>query len=308
MSLTLEEVRNTKFHMARRAGYEVTDVDLFVDRVEASFAQLVEENQMLKRQIETLKASQSAPSPAEGGEDTLRQPAPAKEKQPEPAAPAPQPPAPQPAAQKPEQVTAVAESGTEKIVVTTGAEASPAVVRLVQLATEQAESLVTEAQAEAKKTVEDARDEAKKTVEGAKREAHEITTDARTKAERVESEARVNAERVRNEATAKADDLTRQVEERRTQLFTELESERDTLRASVRELRDFEAEYRGTFTNLLQEQLQRVQNLDVQPKQRPVLLDDESEGEGEGPTPAGRRGHAQGTATPRLDALIRDNG
>ncbi len=58
MTLTLDEVRKTKFHMARRTGYEVSEVDLFVDRVEASFAQLAEENQSLKQQVEALKQAQ----------------------------------------------------------------------------------------------------------------------------------------------------------------------------------------------------------------------------------------------------------
>ncbi|MVA77287.1 DivIVA domain-containing protein [Auraticoccus sp. F435] len=295
MTLTLDEVRNTKFHMARRAGYEVTDVDLFVDRVEASFAQLVEENQMLKRQIEALKASQGdspVSTEEDGSDDTIRQPAPA---------------AVQPEAAAPQVATAAAGEGAERIVVTTGAEASPAVVRLVQLATEQAESLLGEAQAEARRTREDAQNEAKQTVDQARREAHEITTDARTKAERVESEARVNAERVRNEAAAKASDVEREAAERRTALFTELEQERDTLKASVRELREFEAEYRRTFTQQLQEQLDRVTGSTAEPSGSPVLLDEDADDDAEDESPAGRRGHEQPSSTPRLDALIRDN-
>ncbi len=286
MTLTLDEVRNTKFHMARRAGYEVTDVDLFVDRVEASFAQLVEENQMLKRQIEALKASQGdAPVSAEedGRDDTVRQQPPAA--QPTPPAPAAEP------------VTAVAQSGGERLVVTTSKEASPAVIRLVQMATEQAETLVNEAEAEARATVEEAR-----------REAHEITTDARTKAERVESEARVNAEKVRSEAMAKANDVEREVAERRTALFTQLEQERDTLKASVRELREFEEEFRRSFTTRLQEQLAQLERGDIKPVGKPVLLDDDEDDDAPADgSPTGRRGHGQSTSTPRLDALIRDN-
>ena len=41
MNLTLEEVRRVRFRMARRGatGYEVGDVDTFIDKVEESFAQ-----------------------------------------------------------------------------------------------------------------------------------------------------------------------------------------------------------------------------------------------------------------------------
>ena len=54
MTLTLDDVRNKRFRMARKSGYEVLEVDEFVDEVEESFAQLVEENQNLKKQVEAL--------------------------------------------------------------------------------------------------------------------------------------------------------------------------------------------------------------------------------------------------------------
>ena len=57
MTLTLDDVRNKRFRMARKSGYEVLEVDEFVDEVEESFAQLVEENQNLKKQVEALKAA-----------------------------------------------------------------------------------------------------------------------------------------------------------------------------------------------------------------------------------------------------------
>jgi len=50
MTMTLDEVRKTRFHMSRRNGYEVTDVDIFVDKVEATIATLTEENEALRRQ------------------------------------------------------------------------------------------------------------------------------------------------------------------------------------------------------------------------------------------------------------------
>ena len=43
MTLTLDDVRNKRFRMARKSGYEVLEVDEFVDEVEESFAQLLEE-------------------------------------------------------------------------------------------------------------------------------------------------------------------------------------------------------------------------------------------------------------------------
>ena len=64
MTLTLDDVRNKRFRMARKSGYEVLEVDEFVDEVEAAFEQLTDENANLKKQIESLKA---APGTAPAG-------------------------------------------------------------------------------------------------------------------------------------------------------------------------------------------------------------------------------------------------
>ena len=120
MTLTLDDVRNKRFRMARKSGYEVLEVDEFVDEVEESFAQLLEENQNLKKQVEALK---SAPPVAAPAPQTMAPPPTVQPPPPRQPAPAQQP-----------------MSGT--IVVTTGKEASAAVVRLVEMSTEQAERLV----------------------------------------------------------------------------------------------------------------------------------------------------------------------
>ena len=98
MTLTLDDVRNKRFRMARKSGYEVLEVDEFVDEVEESFAQLIEENQNLKKQVEALKAA-PPPHPVAPAAPTVQAPPPPRQ----PAPPQPQ-------------------SGT--IVVTTGKEAS----------------------------------------------------------------------------------------------------------------------------------------------------------------------------------------
>ena len=73
MTLTLEQVRQTRFHLARRNGYEPVDVDNFVDKVEVTLAQLGEENETLKKQVEALTAGDSgavAPA-ADGGAEVV---------------------------------------------------------------------------------------------------------------------------------------------------------------------------------------------------------------------------------------------
>ena len=111
---------------------------------------------------------------------------------------------------------------------TAGMEASAAVVRLVELSTEQAERLVEESTADAKRIREEAN-----------RTAHQLTTaDARTRAARVESEARVNAERLNADAHSRAEKLDREIESRRAEMFDDLERRRDHLTAAVGALRE----------------------------------------------------------------------
>ena len=61
MTMTLDEVRKTRFHMSRRNGYEVTDVDIFVDKVEATLMTIGEQNEHLRRQLEAAQAGGANP-------------------------------------------------------------------------------------------------------------------------------------------------------------------------------------------------------------------------------------------------------
>ncbi|HLT60099.1 MAG TPA: DivIVA domain-containing protein [Microlunatus sp.] len=276
MTLSLDDVRNKRFRMARKSGYEVLEVDEFVDEVEEAFAQLIEENKNLKKQIESLRAApvqdaQSAP------DTTILQPAQA--------------------------------DGKQTLVVTTGKEASAAVVRLVELSTEQAERLVAEAEEDANRIREEAN-----------RAAHQVTTDARTRAERVESEARVNAERVQSDATARAAQLDREIEQRRIEMFSELERQRDQLSQAVRELRNFEANFRSNLTGQLRRHIDTLEASRAEPADTPQLvrdLDDkerlsprDSQKNGTGPYGADNDsptlGGGSSSDTPRLDALLGD--
>ena len=283
MTLSLDDVRNKRFRMARKSGYEVLEVDEFVDEVEESFAQLIEENSNLKRQVESLKAAPPA---------------------------APQPPVPQPSQQQQPQPRP-AEPGT--IVVTTGKEASAAVVRLVEMSTEQAERLVAEATEDANRIREEAN-----------RTAHQVTTDARTRAERVESEARVNAERVQADALSRAEKLDREIEGRRSEMFGDLEKQRDELTAAVAALRKFEAAYRANLTNHLRAQIESLETGRSEPVDPPDVIRDlrpvDTSTNGAGSSSDSETTPAQGerddaptlgggsptSNTPRLDALLGD--
>jgi DivIVA domain-containing protein len=279
MTLTLDDIRNKRFRMARKSGYEVLEVDEFVDEVEESFAQLMEENQNLKKQIEALKAAPPPAQPIAPAAPTVQAPPP---RQP---APPPQP-----------------HSGT--IVVTTGKEASAAVVRLVEMSTEQAERLV-----------EEATDDANRIREEANRTAHQLTTDARTRAERVESEARVNAERLQADAHGRAEKLDKEIEIRRGEMFGDLERQRDDLTAAVAALRNFEAAYRSNLATHLRKQIETLESGRAEPVEIPDMARDvrpsESSSNGTAASEQPQREDAPsysggGSNTPRLDALLGD--
>lgn len=282
MSLSLDDVRNRRFRMARKSGYEVLEVDEFVDEVEETFAQLVEENLNLKKQVESLRSSGPQAAPP------VVQPSVSARQAPE-AAPAP----------------TFAVPGA--VMVTTSKEASSAVVRLVELSTEQAERLVEEATAEA----DNIRLEAN-------RSAEQVTTDARTGAERVESEARVRAERIQADAAGRAEKLGLEIETRRAHLVGDLEKQRDGLVTTVSALREFEAAYRSNLTSHLRHQIESLESGNDEPADTPAVLGVDPAGgsppssSDAQPVTSTGRDEAQSVAsgsdseTPRLDALLGD--
>ncbi|CAL8971864.1 Cell wall synthesis protein Wag31 [Propionicimonas sp. T2.31MG-18] len=326
MTLTLEQVRQTRFHLARRNGYEPVDVDAFVDKVEATLSQLTEENATLKQQVEALSSSEPSSIfvPGDSAEaDQLKSDLRGRQAELEGAkgelagkleelgqrtqeleqarselasaqaeldALRGQVAQLQQQAAAPEEAPSTPLGKVENIVVTSSAEASPAVTRLLQMATEQAERLVGESQVEAQRIVSSARAEAESVIDNANKKAHETLTDARTRADRIESEARVNAERVTNDAQSRADAVNGEADARRAELFTALEQERDVLRGKVDHLRSFEASFRNNMASHLQSQIKALTEAAIEPGDTPAILDE--------PAPE--------SATPRLDALLNE--
>ncbi len=303
MTLTLEEVRRVRFRMARRGqtGYDVADVDTFIDKVEEAFANFENERDVLRRESEASAGdNQFAPAPAQVDDSALvakdteiarlrselegmRADAKAWEGQTDRSG--------ELAAQNDELRSELARvrgeldqlrtqrvnqlaGQAEHITVGTREEASPAVIRLVQLATEQAEQLVDEAGAEAQRKIADAQ-----------QQAREITTDARTKAERIESEARVNAEQLRKDAQDNANRVNTEADQRRVELFSDLEREQGELTGKVAALRAFEGKFRDNLRGFLSNHL--------------GLLDQERPE----PTDVPELAQWNASQTPRLDAL-----
>jgi len=309
MSLTLDEVRQIRFRMTRRGdvGYQVGDVDTFIDKVEVTFDEFEKERERLRREIDSVQATNV--SPAAGDDSDLRSELKAKDdtiaqlraevdRLNSASSAGGDATAAQAAAEgrvreltaqneqlknqldqvrtefdkaRSERVTNVA--GTQHLTVTASEDAAPAVTRLLQMATDQATTLVNEAQAEAQRKLAEA-----------EQRATEIKTDARTKADRVESEARVNAEQLTKQAEARAAAVDQQAADRRHELFSDLEREQAELAGKVTALRGFESSYRQNLTESLKRFLGSVNDDHPEPGEVPELAQRPSE-------------------TPRLDAL-----
>ena len=221
MPLTPEDVSNKRFTPVRlREGYDMGEVDQFLDEVEAELARLTKENDDLRSKLSAAQSGAPVPTPA-----PTPAPEPVVVKEPEPA-PTQQTPA----------VGAVA-GGVETIRVETVGDASNAAARLLELASRNADQLV----------------------EDAKSEADKIVGEARTKAERLEGESKSNADKLEADARGRAQSLDAETAERRAQLFGDLERERDALSHEVDNLRAFEREYRSRLKTYFSQQLEALE-------------------------------------------------
>jgi DivIVA domain-containing protein len=218
MPLTPEDVSNKRFTPVRLAeGYKMAEVDAFLDEVEAELTRLNRENSELRGKLGT----------APGGEPAdVEQPA-AEQRPTQPEQPQ------QPVAEQQPATTATAEASSERLTVSTAAEASSAATRLLEIATRNADELVGEARAEAEK----------------------IRTDARNESERLTTESRERVERLEADARTRSEMLDSETEERRQRLFGDLDLEKERLNGEIDNLRSFEREYRARLKSYFEQQL-----------------------------------------------------
>ncbi len=253
MPLTPEDVSNKRFTPVRlREGYDMGEVDQFLDEVEAELARLTKDNEDLRAKLSAAQSGGASTSEAAPAAFAPAAPEPEPEAEPEPE--------PEPAVVAPAAM-AVAEPPAR---VANIAEASNAAARLLEIATRNADELV----------------------EDAKNEADRIVGAARTKAERLEGEAKTKADRMEADARQRSQMLDSETAERRQQMFGDLEKERDKLNGDVETLRQFEREYRSRLKTYFSQQLEALSNgSEIQaptdagqgPKRlRSVLGDDES--------------------------------
>jgi DivIVA domain-containing protein len=224
MPLTPEDVSNKRFTPVRlREGYDMGEVDQFLDEVESELERLHKENDDLRSKLSAAQdgAPVTVPAPVEKPvEKPAEKPVEAEkaaepEKTPEPE---------QPAAPR------------QEIKVTTAAEASSAATRLLELATRNADEVVAEAREDAQK----------------------IVTEARTEAEKLETETKSRTDKLEQDARTRAQNLDSETEARRTEVLGEIEKEKVRLDAEIENLRSFEREYRSRLKSYFTQQLQAL--------------------------------------------------
>jgi len=203
MPLTPEDVHKKTFTPVRlREGYDMGEVDQFLDEVEVEITRLLGENEDLKSK---LAAAQAAPPPPV----FTPEPEPVREPEPEPE-PVREP--------EPEPVAAVPALPA----VSTVPEASSAAARLLEIATQNADQLVAEAQNEADKVLSEAQIKSER-----------LESDSKAKSDRMEADARSRAEKLDSETSARRQQLFGELERDKDNLARELED----LRAFEREYR-----------------------------------------------------------------------
>jgi DivIVA domain-containing protein len=233
MPLTPEDVRNKRFTPVRlREGYDMGEVDQFLDEVEAELERLTVENDELRAKVAA--ASSGEPTGLIPVQETAPQPAVQAQPPPPPPEPEPEPyRAPEPAPSIP-TLASVPEAATSTA--PTMGDASVAAARLLEIASANADQLM-----------EQAKDEADRIIGEARAKAERITNESRGKADRLETDARIRAQ--------KLDDETN---ERRQQAVATIERERYELQREVEHLRAYEREYRARLKNYFQSQLDQL--------------------------------------------------
>lgn len=234
MPLTPEDVRNKRFTPVRlREGYDMGEVDQFLDEVEAELERLTVENEELRAKVAA--ASTGEPTgliPAVSSSSTPAQqtsPAPAVQEPAKYTAPEPEPEPEPELTPEPEPARPVARTSSM-------GDASSAAARLLEIASTNADQLM----------------------DAAKDEADRIVGEARAKAERLTNEARGKADRLETDARIRAQKLDEETTERRTQAVATIERERYEIQREVEHLRAYEREYRARLKNYFQSQLDQL--------------------------------------------------
>jgi DivIVA domain-containing protein len=220
MPLSPEDVQNKEFTTVRlREGYDMQEVDEFLDEIEAELTRMHRENDELRQKLAAV---------TRGGGLVSAAVTPAPPQRPaEAPTPAPAPPAPKAAAPAP----ATAPSGPAPV---------EAAAKVLALAQKTADELVADAKVEADKLLAEARQRAESVDAESSEKVSKIEQDARARAESLDREAQQRHEQVVGRLEAEREHLEGQVEnlkaferEYRSRLKAYLESELRKLETSA---------------------------------------------------------------------------
>ena len=218
MPLTPEDVSNKRFTPVRlREGYDMGEVDAFLDEVEVELDRLTQENEELRAKLaECLRGGKSAAS-------ALNSPL----NEPEPMAPEPMMPEPE-RHPEPAMMSMAPPPGDNM----------DTAARVLALAQQTADQAIADARREADETLGRARREADDILGKARRQAEQITSDARARAESLERDAQERHRQAMGSLVQQREELERRVDDLRA-----FEREyRSRLKAYLEgQLRDLEA-------------------------------------------------------------------
>ena len=193
MPLTPEDVSNKRFTPVRlREGYDMGEVDQFLDEVESELVRLTKENDDLKSLV----------SSAQAGGEPGADPVPVK-----------------PEAERTPEAETASEPEPESRpapMVATVPQASNAAARLLEIATRNADELVDEAKNDADKIVGEARTKAERLESEAKAKSDKLEADARSRAQMLDSETSERRKQMFGALEVERDKLNGEVENLRS--------------------------------------------------------------------------------------------
>ncbi len=185
MPLTPEDVRNKRFTPVRlREGYDMGEVDQFLDEVESELERLNHENEDLRQKL-------AAAQRGDGGVGYAK-PVPEQHEPVHPAVRQPQ-------------------AGPSSV-----AEASTAAARLLEIATQNADQLVAESKEQANRVLSDARARAERLENEARGLASRLESEARGKSEQLERETNDKRSQLFGQLDKEKARLQREVDELRS--------------------------------------------------------------------------------------------
>ena len=186
MPLTPEDVSNKRFTPVRlREGYDMGEVDQFLDEVESELARLIKENGDLREKLGVAPDSPAGAPVAYGAQ----------------------------AEEEPQGKTEPAPAQVQEIKVATVSQASSAAARLLEIATQNADQLVGEARAEADKILAEARTAAER-----------LELESKTKSDQLEADARTRSQMLDSETAERRTQLFGDLEKEQGRLNTEVEN------------------------------------------------------------------------------------